>query len=494
VSLLELRGVSKRYGGVHALRGADLSVDAGEVRALVGENGSGKSTLMKILSGQVRQDSGEVDVDGVVLPSGDAASRPRHGVGAVMQEPAVCPNLTVAENLFVGRLPGRGGRVAWGELYRRAEAVLAEAGIALDGRTVVGRLSQDDEHMTEVARVIAQDCRVIAFDETTASLTEDQVQRLFRIIRARRDAGAAVVFITHRLSEVFALCDSVTILRDGEVMGTRAVAGVTEQEVVRLMVGRTLEDQFFRPPAAIGDVRLKLDGVRPAGMPGTFGLEVRAGEVLGIGGLVASGRTTLLHAVYGLCGREGEVTVDGRTVRRGAPAAAIRGGIGLVPEDRRRQGLAMEQSVRDNAALLRTAQHGLLTRASRRDDDAAVARLRAAVALKAPDPAAPVRTLSGGNQQKIVLGRWLERPPAVLLLDEPTRGIDVGAKREIYDLIHGLAEAGTAVVLVSSELPELMGLADRILVLHEGRPAREFPRGVTDQELGEAMTGVAATA
>jgi ABC-type sugar transport system ATPase subunit len=367
--------------------------------------------------------------------------------------------------------------------------MLDEWGVGLDARARVGTLSQDWQHLVEVARVIAQGSRIVAFDETTASLTDDHVQRLFAVIGRMRDRGASVLFVTHRLAEVFELCDSVTVLRDGEHVETAACEALDTDRIVRSMVGRSIRDQFFRPAAEQGSVLLAADGVIETADGEPFKLEVRAGEVLGVAGLVGSGRSNLVESIYGLRRRAGTVTCRGRHIRGGSPATAMRAGIGLVPEDRRRQGLAVGQSVWQNASLLDPASRGLARFTSSARAERHVELMRERIRLKAANGRNPASMLSGGNQQKIVLGRLLEAAPSVLLLDEPTRGIDVGAKREIYDLIHLQAERGTAIVLVSSELPELLGLSDRIIALHSGRVAGQFSRGVDSVAVGRAISG-----
>jgi ABC-type sugar transport system ATPase subunit len=493
-ALLELDGISKRFGGVHALRRASLAVEAGEVRGLVGENGSGKTTLLRVLAGELSPDEGTVAVDGQVLATLDARARLESGVGVVFQEAHVCPDLTVAENMMLGRLPSKRGLVTWRATRRAAERVLRDANIPLDPRRRVGSISQDARHLTEVARVLARGCRVIAFDETTASLTADYVEIVFEVIRRAKAAGAAVIFISHRLHEVFAICDTITVLRDGEVRGTLNAANVGEDDVIRLMVGRDLESQFFREPADLGEPLLHIEDVVSPPLAHGVSLEVRAGEVVGLGGLVGSGRTELLEAVFGLRPRTGDVTVGSRQVRAGDPRIAIRAGLAFVPEDRRSQGLAMAQSVRLNATMALTGRRSLAAPTSRSAEAEILRGLYERLQLRAPSAEAPVRTLSGGNQQKVVVGRWLASRPHVLLLDEPTRGIDVGAKREIYGLIDALAQAGAAILLVSSELPELLGLCDRIVVLREGRVVRAFERGATEEALAAAMAGAAVAA
>lgn len=490
MALLEMNGISKRFGGVQALHSVDLAVESGEIRALVGENGSGKTTLMRILAGSIPADAGSISIDGVSLGDLDAAARLDSGVGVVFQEASVCPELTVAENMFLGRLPTSGPFVDFRRTYSEASQILNESTFPLGPKQRVRSISQDAQHLTEVARVLARRSRVLVFDETTASLTIDHVERLYRVIRAARSEGAAIVFITHRLHEAFELCDSITVLRDGNVTGLLEDAGnTTEDEVIRLMVGRSLENQFVRPPSQHGSVQLSVEDLS-VGSVGPLSLEVRAGEIVGLGGLVGSGRSTVVEAIYGLTPRNGRVMVSGREVPPQRPRASIQGGMGFVPEDRRAQGLAMEQSVLANATMVLTGSRRLLGFADRSAEAAVVAGLFERIDLKAAGPGSPVRTLSGGNQQKVVLGRWLIHKPPVLLLDEPTRGIDVGAKREIYDLVHSMADEGVAILLVSSELPELMGLCDRVLILKEGQVSGTFQRGATEEELATAMAGV----
>ncbi len=487
-----LSGIRKTYGGTVALAELSFEIAPGEVRGLIGENGSGKSTAMKVLSGQVVPDQGSVSVAGTVLKPGNAHDRLTAGVGVVMQDPMLCEDLTVAENLALGRV-GRRGMVSWKRLDAQARRVLDDAGLDLDPTARIRDLSQDDRHMVEVARVLAWDCMVIGFDETTASLTEDYVEKLFSVMRGLRERGAAQVFISHRIPEVLAICDTVTVLRDGEFVATVATAETTEDQLIELLVGRSVNAAYRRDPAPFGPVALRASGLRPAGASAAMDLEVRSGEVVGIGGLVGSGRSEVLESVYGLIGREGEVVVDDCTVSRMRPREAIAAGLGLVPEDRRIRGLAMEASVRANATAVQFGSSALMSPVREQRGDELMTMLRTSLQLKAPDDDAPVSTLSGGNQQKIVLGRWLEHNPKVLLLDEPTRGIDIGAKQDIYRLIDEAAHAGMGVLLVSSELPELMGLCDRILIMREGRLVAEFTDEVSEVDLMAAAAGHSET-
>lgn len=486
---LEISGVMKRFGGTLALNDFAMSVAPGEVRGLIGENGSGKSTAMKVISGEIAPDAGSVMVEGVALPALDPSARLIAGVGIVMQDPQLCMDLTVAENLSLGRLSRPWHPINWKRIRQRASDVLSAAGIPIDPRTLVSDLSQDEQHMVEVARVLAFGCKVVGFDETTASLTEDHVGRLFVLMRQLKADGAAQMFISHRLPEVLEICDTVTVLRDGEIVGTVVTEDASEADLISLMVGRSLEGIYRRVPVTPGHVVLTARQVVPEHFPAPFDLEVRAGEVVGLGGLVGSGRSSVLEAIYGLEPRSGEVLVNDVVVPAHNPRVAIRSGMGLVPEDRRARGLAVEQTVSANATMVQTGRRPLVSLVDRKVNSEIIDVLFDELKLKASGPGALVSTLSGGNQQKIVIGRWLHNKPSLLLLDEPTRGIDIGAKREIYGLIDNLARSGVALVIVSSELPELLGLCDRIIMLREGRMVGEFAGQVTEEELMTAAAG-----
>ncbi|HZO37310.1 MAG TPA: sugar ABC transporter ATP-binding protein [Solirubrobacteraceae bacterium] len=491
MSLLRLEHVSQRFGGVRALSDVSLQVEAGEVRGLVGENGSGKSTLMRVLSGELAPDEGEVHVGGELLAAGTPSARLSAGVGVVFQDAHVCPELTVAENLFLGDLPKRGGVIRWNEVFAEAQRRLDACHIELDLRQRVNQLTEQGKTMAEVARVLSRAPRVLAFDETTAALTTNHVEDLYRSIRARKEAGSGIIFISHRLQEILDITDTITVLRDGEVTGTLVTSETNEDEIIRLMVGRSMEGQYQRRPIGRGKPTLEVRGLQAGRIDVPIDVTVHSGEIVGIAGLVGSGRSTLLEAVYGLVPREGEVTIDGRKVAAHRPRAAIAAGMGFCPGDRRAQGLAMHQSVEGNAAMLVTGTRGLFTLADRGEEQRVMRTMYDTLALKAADPSAPISTLSGGNQQKVVLGRWLARRPQVLLVDEPTRGIDVGAKREIHELMEELAQAGVAILMVSSDLPELLGMSDRCLVLREGRLVGEFDHGVSEEQLATAMAATA---
>ncbi len=469
---LEARGVSKRYPGVQALDGVDLAAESGEVVAVVGENGAGKSTLMRVLAGAATPDAGEVLLDGQPLPHGSVPEARRRGIVLIHQELALASNLNLAANLWLGREPRRGPFLDRRRMRRTAARALARLGIPHPPDTPLARLSLAERQMVEIARALAHDARFLILDEPTSSLSHRETERLFALVQQLREEGTGILLITHRMDEVEALADRVEILRDGRNAGSLTRGEMDRDRILSLMVGREVREFFRHGRHVRPDSVLEARGLRGRGMSAPVDLELRAGEVLGIAGLVGSGRSELLETLFGLRPREeGELRIRGRPVSTANPARAAAAGMGLVPEDRRRLALLPGGSVGDNlalAALPLWQRAGFLRRALLRSRcRELIARLR----IQTPGAEAPVLHLSGGNQQKTVLGRWLAREPRILLLDEPTRGIDVVAKAEIYELLDGLLEEGVAVVLVSSELPELLGLADRILVLHEGRTA-----------------------
>ncbi len=488
---LVLEGVSKCFGGTVALNDVSLTLEPGQVVGLVGENGSGKSTLMNVLAGRVVPDTGTVWFGGVELPPGDLRARVRANVGVVFQDPTVCPDLEVSENIMLGRPPARRGWFRWKHLREQAQDAVDASGLRLPVHKRLRDLSQDEAHLTDVVRLLARDTRVLVFDETTASLTADYVERLFTIIEAAKADGVACVFISHRLDEIFRISDRIVVLRDGELVLDRPAADTSEPEVIRHMVGRELSGRTRRRSVDRGETVLEVRELRSGIIQEPLDLRVGAGQVVGIGGLVGSGRSTVLEAIYGLRPRSGQVIVAGQVLAPRNVRRAVGAGVGFVPEDRRNDGLAMEMSIVANATLVEAASQPMLRLVSRRKGHQVVASMRTELGLKAPNDGAPVRTLSGGNQQKIVLGRWLAHRPQVLLLDEPTRGIDVGAKAEIYSLIDALAASGMAILLVTSELEELLTLSDEIIVLREGRVAARLGEDATEDAIAIAMAGTA---
>jgi ABC-type sugar transport system ATPase subunit len=476
--ILQSEGVHKRFGGVHALRGASLHVMPGEVHALVGENGSGKSTMLKILSGQLSPDAGTIRFDGVETAFKNPTEALRQGIATVTQETTLAPELSIAENIFIGhRMVRRAGLVDWRATRRAARRALDRLGLDLDPGLVVKRLRPDQQQLVEIARALSIDARVLILDEPTSSLTDDEVQSLFGLVGRLREEGVATIFVSHRLNEVFALADRFTVLRDGHTVGEGPVAEFDRQRLIHLMVGRALEDtQAPEQHAASSRSVLRLDGFT---LPGAFddvSLEVGAGEIVGLAGLVGAGRSELLEAVFGLRQAGGAVAIDGRELAVRTPRQAMRAGIGFVPADRKLQGLVLTMSVRENLMMASTARRARLRHPSPRLELDAVRTTMTDLDIRARSSRVAVSTLSGGNQQKVVLGKWLATQPKLLLLDEPTRGVDVGAKAEIYRLLFEAAERGIAILLSSSETPELQTLCDRILVVFRGRVAASLTR------------------
>jgi D-xylose transport system ATP-binding protein len=505
--VLEARGLVKRFGGVAALEGVSFALRAGEVHAICGENGAGKSTLLKLLAGVHPRGSyqGEVLIDGRPVAFRSPRDAERAGVAIVHQELALFDEMSVAENLFLADLPrGRLGRIDWDAVLARARTLLADAGIALDPAARVGELGVGQRQLVEIARALARRPRVLVLDEPTAALARHEVEVLLGLVRRLRDAGVACAYVSHKLDEVFRIADRITVLRDGVAQGTEAVGATDAPRVIARMVGRPIQDLYPTRRATRGPRLLRVRGLtvaRGAGLPPLLqdvGFEVAAGEVLGIGGLMGAGRSELLLHLAGHFGRRlaGEVELDGQRLPGGDARAAARAGLALVSEDRKRLGLVPGQGVAFNLTL---ASLGRLRRGPLVDELAeleAARRMVESLHIKAESLEARVGSLSGGNQQKVVLGKALLTAPRVLLLDEPTRGIDVGAKLEVYGLVGRLAAAGCAIVMVSSELPELLGLADRMVMLHAGRVGGSFEREAATPErlLGAALGqgGVAA--
>jgi L-arabinose transport system ATP-binding protein len=479
--------MSKRFGGVSALRDVTVEAYGGEVLALLGENGAGKSTLLKILSGAHQPDAGTLTVDGEQVAFGSPADAHHAGVRVIHQQPEIIPHVSVAENIYVGELPSRGRVFRRTALYDRVRADLARYGFtaALDPATLGERLSAAQRQLVEILRALVSEVRVIAFDEPTSSLSDTEVDTLFRLIRRLRDDGVAVIYVSHRMREIFRIADRVTVLRDGQLVGTRPIAETDEAALVRMMVGRDLSDMFVRESrgtAEPGPVVLSVRGLTNDDVS-DISFDVRAGEVLGLAGLVGAGRSELAHAIVGSTPvHSGQIMVDGRPVRIHQPRDAIRAGIGFAPEERKAQALLLHRTVRDNVSLA-VLDRIRVARVVRRAAERRIAReFVDRLNVRTTSIEQLVSALSGGNQQKVVLARWLARRPKVLILDEPTRGVDVGAKAEIYSVIHALARQGIAVVVISSELPEVLALADRILVMQRGRITGELRHDEATEE------------
>ena len=476
--VLELRDVSKSFGPVRALRSASLRVHAGSIHALVGENGAGKSTLVKIVAGVYRRDAGVFELGGEQVDFGSTAESKAAGIAVIYQEPTLFPDLSVTENIFMGRqLVGSGRRIDRAAMYAEAESLFQRLGVDLDPRRPARGLSIADQQIIEIAKAISLEARLLIMDEPTAALSGVEVERLFAVARSLRDEGRALVFISHRFNEVFDLCDTVSVMRDGAYISTVPTAETSESQIVSQMVGREVADLFPKTDAEIGVIVLEVEGLTTAGVFHDISFTVRRGEIVGLAGLVGAGRSEIARAVFGVDGYDsGRVRVNGKPVPRGRPRAAIDAGVAFVPEDRRAQGLVTEASVARNvASVVRAglARAGLLTTgAENRAAGPWAGRLE--VKTNALDMTA--RTMSGGNQQKVVLAKWLATQPDLLIIDEPTRGIDVGTKSEVHRLLSELAGQGLAIVMISSELPEVLGMADRVLVVCEGRITADIPR------------------
>jgi rhamnose transport system ATP-binding protein len=491
--VLIVEHAQKSFGAVHALEDGYIELFAGEVHGLVGENGAGKSTLVKLLAGVHRPDDGRLVLDGEEAIFDNAKHSQAAGIAIIFQEPTLFPDLSVAENIFVGAQPLKRGRRIDGRRMRRdAAALFDQLGVHLDPDRVARGLSIADQQLVEIAKALTANARVIVMDEPTAALATTEVEQLFGIVETLRTRGNAVLFVSHRLDEIFALSQRITVMRDGRHVLTEPTESLTTQSVIRAMVGRDMAALFPKVAAEPGRTVLKVDRLTREGVFTDVSFEVRSGEIVALAGLVGAGRTEVARAIFGIDRWDaGSVEIDGRRLAPGSPTAAMTAGIGLVPEDRRQQGLVMDLSMERNialASLARVRRAGLIPPGAERDfaKDWAL-RLQ----IKFSRLTNPVWTLSGGNQQKVVLAKWLARKPKLLIVDEPTRGIDVGTKAEVHRLLSELASQGVAVLMISSELPEVMGMADRIVVLFEGRVSREFARAEASEDaIMHAATGV----
>ncbi len=478
--LLHADAITKSFAGVRALNGVSFDLHAGEVHALVGENGAGKSTLIKIITGAETADSGTLTVGAHTLRHMDPVTSRSLGVAAIYQQPALFPHLTVAENIALALESGHAWRtIDWPRRRQAAASLLDRVGAAIDPERLVETLSMPEQQIVEIAKAIGADAKILIMDEPTSSLSEHEVESLFAVIAVLRTQGAGIIYISHRLEEVFAIADRITVLRDGESIATRTAGEVDRAELIRLMVGRELAAVFPKRRVPAGDVAIEVRNVscEAAGVR-DISFAVRRGEILGLAGLVGSGRTELAEVLFGLTPAEtGEILLNGAPVRIASPADAIRLGLAYVPEDRRQHGVVLDMSVAANttlASLHAVSRRGLIDRAAER---AAAERYVDRFRIKTPSVLADVGSLSGGNQQKVALARWLSTDPAVLILDEPTQGVDVASKAEIHALMQNMAERGMAILMISSELPEILGMSDRIAVMHAGTI-----RGILDRD------------
>ncbi len=499
VPVLVMEGISKQFPGVQALDNVSIEVLPGEIHGLLGENGAGKSTLMKILSGVYQKDSGLILLDGRPIEVGNPHEAQMLGITIIYQELNLMPNLTVAENVFIGREPNRGTFVRWRQLHQQTRELTTRLGINLSPTTLVRYLSVAEQQMVEIARALSVKSRVIIMDEPTSALTENEVQHLFGIMRGLKEQGLGVIFISHRMEEVFHICDRITVLRDGANVGTVAIKDTTPDQVIRMMVGRPISEMYSKRATERGDVVLEVRNLCRRNVSDNpdavtlsdISFQVHSGEILGLAGLVGAGRTDLARCIFGIDPRDtGDIFIDGQPVAINNPRDAIRARMGLVPEDRKLQALFLAMSVEENeamAALGAVSRFGFINhRAARGLATDYVSKLN----IRLANLDQRVLDLSGGNQQKVVIARWLALNPRILILDEPTRGIDVGAKAEVHALMSKLAQGGVAIIMISSELPEVMGMSDRILVMHEGQLVGEVQRDqATPEVMMQMMTG-----
>ncbi len=478
-TVLRARNISKSYDGVHALRNVSFELRAGEVHALIGENGAGKSTLIKIITGAIQPDSGEIELDGTVITNNSPAHSKSIGIAAIYQQPALFPELTVAENISIG-LEGNGAwrKINWKQRRERALSLLEQVGSKIDPEKEIRELSMPEQQLIEIARALGANARVLIMDEPTASLAEEETKNLYQVIARLRASGVGIIYISHRLEELSVVADRVTVLRDGSYVGTQPMTEVDRNQLIRLMVGRELSAVFPKIEVEQGPTVFELRNVscRANGVNGV-NLSVKAGEIIGLAGLVGAGRTELARTIFGLDPADsGEIVLRGNKVVITQPSDAIQHGLAYLPEDRRRHGVVLEMPIDANVTLasLKKLASGL-SFDLKKEREIATNYVRR-FSIKTPAIFAPVTTLSGGNQQKVALSRWLETKPSVLILDEPTQGIDVGAKAEIHSLMGELAQQGVAIIMISSELPEILGMSDRVVVMRHGSIVGIIPR------------------
>lgn len=483
--LFRMEGISKTFPGVKALDNVSFSVNKGEVHGLVGENGAGKSTLMKIMTGVYKADEGEIYIKGEKVNIDSVAKAHELGISIIFQEMTLCRHMTVADNIFIGRPHGKGGFINDREMHKAAERILKDLGIELSTHTIVASLSVAKQQMVEIAKAISYNSRILVLDEPSATLTEREIQQLFGIIRNLQKKGVGMVYISHRMEELSQICERASVLRDGQYIGTRNLKDITMNELVNMIVGRSLEDKYPKYERTIGDIALEVNNLKAHGRLALSvdHFHVRKGEILGISGLVGAGRTEIMRCVFGAdTVQSKEIKINGRPVKINSPIQAIKHGMAYATEDRKFDGLALDLDVayNTNMAHLRTiSRHGFI-------DDRAGAKnaekYRDLLRTKTPSIHQRTYNLSGGNQQKVVLSKWLCNDAQILIVDEPTRGIDVGAKFEIYQLFNKLSDQGVAIIMISSELPEILGMSDRVLVIHEGGINGELVTKETNQE------------
>ena len=493
--LLSLKGIHKRFPGIHALRGVDFEILPGEIHALLGENGAGKSTLIKVMAGVHKPDEGELKFSGQNVEFANPRDAQAKGIDVIYQELSLYPELTVAENIFMGHAPYRRAglfkMMDWGTMNRRAKELLAELDVHdLDVTRKVGSLNVGNRQRVEIAKALSLEAKLLIMDEPTAALTETDVEQLFRIARLLKKRGVGIIYISHKLVEVFELADRVTVLRDGQYIATKNVKDTNERELISMMVGRTIENLFPKQDAKIGEVVLEVKNLNRQPLTKNVSFQVRAGEILGVAGLVGSGRSETAQVIFGILpAQSGQILIDGKPVTISRPAQAVAHGIAYVPEDRGTQGLIKQMMIRENVSLSVLKQLSNYSFIKQSEEKSLAQKSIKQFDIKAYSGEQIVGKLSGGNPQKVVLSKWLASNPKVLIMDEPTRGVDVGAKSEIHRLMSQLAaEKGLAIIMISSELPEVLGMSDRVLVMRSGEIVVEFNREEATQELvGAAM-------
>jgi rhamnose transport system ATP-binding protein len=482
--IVELVDISKQFGAVQALHGANLVLYPGEVHALLGENGAGKSTLVKMLGGIHRPDTGAIKFDGQAVELHSPAQAQHLGIAVIHQEPTLFPDLNVAENVFMGRHPrDRFGRVDWKRMYQEVEQLLTSLDVPLSVYTPVQGLSVADQQLVEIAKALSLNARILVMDEPTAALSAHEVEKLFVITKQLRQSGVAILFVSHRLEEVFELADRITIMRDGAHVITAPTSQFTTEDVIRYMVGRELTTLFPKGEAEIGDVLLDVRHLTRKGVFEDISFQLRRGEILGFAGLVGAGRTEVARVIFGIDQADaGEIRIGDKPVRISSPTMAMRHGLAYVPEDRRQQGLVMDFSIVSNMTLPILQQFSRLGLVVRQREREIATNYSQQLRVRSSGIDQLVKALSGGNQQKVVLAKWLITNPSILILDEPTRGVDIGAKAEVHRIVSDLAVKGLAIILISSELPEVLAMSDRVLVMHEGHLTAMFDRAEAGQE------------
>lgn len=483
--LLEMKGIDKSFSEVKVLQQAEFSLESGELHALMGENGAGKSTLMKILNGIYMRDGGTVKVKGVEQSLSSPSAALQLGIVMIHQELNLIPHLTVMENIFLGRefTFGPTKLIDWRKMKRESTRFLSQLGLAIDPDTIVGDLSVGQQQMVEIAKALSMNTEILVLDEPTAALTDKEIDALFDVIASLKKQGVGMIYISHRMEEIFRMCDRITVMRDGRYVGTERVQETNMDQIVKMMVGREIKDRFPKVDIKFGEEKLKVEGLSQKGILHDISFSVRAGEIVGLAGLMGAGRTELAKALFGVSKVDrGTISVGGKPITLRKPIDAINAGIALVTEDRKDEGLLLPMSVSDNLSMTNLTTVSNLGFLSGAKEKQLSDKMMKQLFIKASSGAQPVGSLSGGNQQKVVIGKWLATNPQVFILDEPTRGVDIGAKKEIYDLMNKLASEGVAILMISSELPEVLGMSDRILVMHEGKISGHFTKEEATQE------------